>query len=97
MNGMLFFLSRVDDFGQKVKAGRRGILSRQIEGMLIIGIRGCGQCNQYVADLYAVVECAGCSDAYDILYTVFAEQLIGIDAHGRHAHAASLYGNRYSR
>ena len=61
--------------------------------MLIIGVSGGRQANQDITYGKFFVESAGSADSDDVFYIILGEKFPGINAHGRHAHAASLYGN----
>ena len=44
--------------------------------------------------MYVVCHTAGSADAENPVHVVFVKQLVGIDADGRHPHAAALDGDR---
>ena len=94
LEGDAVFFSGGHNLAEQVKAGAWRILSRKIKGVLIPRVGGGRQSNQDVSYLDAFVESARRTDADDVFHIEFREQLPGVDAHGRHAHAAALDADR---
>ena len=93
MEGNLLRPGSCHRFFQQAEIRRGGKGPRQAELGPIIGVRAGAHGNHHVPQGHAVGNPAGGTNAENLFHAVKVVQLIAVDAHGGHPHAAAHDGN----
>ena len=81
-------LRLLNGFVQQLIGSNRRVFARNLELAHIIAVCAGAHGNHDITDLQILMDGAGGSDPDNVLDIIAVEQLIGINADGRHAHAA---------